>query len=96
MRDNRVNHPAAKRLTLSQVQSSFNPTIHGSLDRMDVFSEEHIQSSPSRRPGTITHLKSHANWLHADGHVEPVKWQNGRRTRNNWLRLYGVKVPVDE
>ncbi len=93
MRDNRLNHAAAMKLTLAQVQSSFNPNIHGSLDRMDVFDPAHIQTSPGRRPGTITHLNRQANWLHADAHVEPIPWQNGRRTTNDWLRRYGVKIP---
>jgi prepilin-type N-terminal cleavage/methylation domain-containing protein/prepilin-type processing-associated H-X9-DG protein len=90
LRENRENHPAAMQLTNL---NNFQADEHASLDRMDVFHPDHIQPSGKRRAGTVTHLRSYSNWLFADGHVEAVKWLNGKRTEEQWLRMYGVKDP---
>lgn len=90
LRQNRENHPRA--MTLTDVRS-FDANLHASLDRMDLFNPTQVQSSPGRRAGTITHLRSFANWLHGDGHTGAVKWLNGKRTQMEWLRMYGVIRP---
>jgi prepilin-type processing-associated H-X9-DG protein len=97
MRHNRLNHPAAMALSYDRATLTFTPpynsNIHGSLDCMDVWNDTLIQDKSTRRTGTITHLRSFANWVYADGHASPVKWLNGKRTENQWLRMYGVKIP---
>lgn len=92
MRQNRVNHPAAMTLTLEDLRTK-DLSPYGSLDCMDVWKPDYIQSKPARRAGTVTHLRSFTNWVYADGHASPVKWLNGQRTDNQWLRMYGVKIP---
>jgi len=66
---------------------------YSSLDKMDVFARWHIPSNPRRRAGTKMHCGSYCNWLHADMHAAPVKWLEGERTHEQWLRLFGVKNP---
>lgn len=90
LRANRLNHPAAMRLTNPD---QYDPIWHASLDRMDVWHATHLQTRTTRRAGNVTHLGSYCNWLHGDGHGEAVKWLNGKRTEKDWLRLYGVKKP---
>jgi prepilin-type N-terminal cleavage/methylation domain-containing protein len=93
MRHNRENHPHAMTLSLDDVTNHFNAATDASLDRMDLFNPSQVQSSPGRRPGTVTHLRSFANWDYADGHVASVKWLGGRRTQKEWVKMFGVKNP---
>ena len=60
---------------------------------MDFFHPRHLPSEPTRRPGSVTHMRSFANWLYADMHVEGVKWLNGQRPCREWLRMVGVLDP---
>jgi len=93
LRLNRINHPAVMKFTYKELVANFREDLHGSLDRMDMFAPEHIQTAITRRAGTITHRRSFSNWLHADLHVERVHWNNGRRTTVDWLRMFGVRKP---
>lgn len=63
---------------------------YSSLDKMDVYIYFQVPSQPRRRAGTKIHLNSYCNWLHGDMHAEAVPWLNGRRTTEQWVRMFGV------
>ncbi|GMU23458.1 MAG: hypothetical protein AMXMBFR13_35360 [Phycisphaerae bacterium] len=89
LRQARENHAMA--MTFPDAKSF--QSKYSSLDKMDVFEVFHVPSHPWRRAGTKIHMNSSCNWLHADMHVEAVKWLDGKRTGKDWLRMFGVKDP---
>jgi prepilin-type N-terminal cleavage/methylation domain-containing protein len=87
----RLNHPAA--MTVPDDLSGFDAKKHSSIDKMDFYADWHMPSERRRRCGTMIHTRSYCNWLNADLHVEPVRWLNGNRNKQAWLRMVGVRVP---
>lgn len=90
---NNAGHLKQARERHAQVMQGLLPASQGKLDLLDIFKPQYMQHSLDRRAGTRVHLKSYCNWLHADGHAEKVLWQNGQRTADEWLRMYGIKNP---
>lgn len=90
LKRNRLHHPSAMQL---EDPDDYDEDLHASLDQFDIPKPKFIQTSDSRRAGTITHMNKYCNWLHADGHAEVVQWHDGKRTHEQWLRMYGIKNP---
>jgi prepilin-type processing-associated H-X9-DG protein len=90
LRESRENHERAKQYVPG---TPFDTVTQGSLSRMDFFLPEHMPSQPKRRPGSITHMRSFANWLYVDGHVGRLPWLNNARPCKQWLQMVGVLDP---
>lgn len=90
LREARENHERGK---LWIPGTPFDPITQGSLSRMDFFLPKHMPSERWRRPGSVTHLNSSANWIYADNHSERIPFLNNMRPCAQWLQMMGVADP---
>ncbi len=87
LRQSRENHERAMQWVLG---TPFDAVTQGSLSRMDFYHPKHLPSQPSRRGGVKTHMRTFANWLHADMHYERIVGLSGAHTCKDWLRMAGI------